>query len=35
MFNSNNVYNLLIFSIKKEFSFSMLHNLILSSLYFN
>ena len=33
--NSNDIYNLSIFSIKKEFSFSMLHNLILNSLHFN
>ncbi len=30
--NSNDVYDLLIFSIKKESSFSMLHNSILNSL---
>jgi len=35
MSNSNDVYNLLIFLIKKESSFLMLHNLILSNFYFN
>jgi hypothetical protein len=33
--NSNDAYDLSIFSIKKESSSSMLHNLILSSFYSN
>jgi len=35
MLNSNDAYNLLIFLIKKESSFSTLYNLVLNSFHFN